>query len=214
MSEIIGGGGEGRWKTGEGRSFLSPSKRRAMIKMTGKEWESQKNKPPRSWKDALIYIIFYKNTNHLRESWHAIISWHTVQPLLSGHSHLLVITMRVLFVVTSIKRPCLKHLILILWLYFKNTMKENIVRDRRWRVCAFGLCIMALGWCVMVLIIIRLQLAFILFCFAFLLPAFLWLDRVFGASLQVFSAETTFRRITFFAKLSDRSESVFASYSR
>ena len=29
--------------------------------MTGKEGGSQKNKPPRSWKDALIYIMFYKN---------------------------------------------------------------------------------------------------------------------------------------------------------
>ena len=95
------GGGERRWKTGEGRSFLSPSKGKVMKKMTGKEGGSQKNKPPRSWKDALIYIMFYKNTNHLRESWHAIISWHTVQPPLSGHSHLLAIPMRVLFVVTS-----------------------------------------------------------------------------------------------------------------
>ena len=35
---------EGRWKTGEGCSFLSPSKGRVMRKMTGKEEGSQKKK--------------------------------------------------------------------------------------------------------------------------------------------------------------------------
>ena len=40
--------GEGRGKTREGRSFLSPSKGRVMKKMTGEEGWSQKNKPPRS----------------------------------------------------------------------------------------------------------------------------------------------------------------------
>ena len=153
--------------------------------MTEKEGGSEKNKPPRSRKDALIYIMFYKNTSHLRESWHAIISWHTVQPPLSGHSHLLAIPMRVFFVVTSIKRPCIKRLIHILWLYFKNTMKENTVRDRSWRVWDYGLCFMALGWGVMVLIIIRLQLAFILFCFAVFLPAFLWLAHVWSINSSV-----------------------------
>ena len=155
LSEISRG--EGRWKTGEGRSFLSPSKGRVMKKMTGKEGGTQKIKPPRSLKDALIYTMFYKNTNHLRESWHAIISWHTVQPPLSGHNHLLAIPMRVFFVVISIKRPCIKSLIHLFWLYFKNTMKENTVRDRSWHVWAYALCIMALGWGVMVLIITRLQ---------------------------------------------------------
>ena len=43
------GGGGGRWETGEGRRFLSPSKGRVMKKkMSGKEGGSQKNKPPRS----------------------------------------------------------------------------------------------------------------------------------------------------------------------
>ena len=43
--------------------------------------------------------------------------------------------MGVLFVVTSIKRPCIKHLIHILWLYFNDsTMKENTVRDRSSRL--------------------------------------------------------------------------------
>ena len=100
LSEISRG--EERWKTGEGRRFLSPSKGRVMKKMTGKEGGSQKNKPPRSWKDALIYIMFYKNTNHLGEWWHAIISWHTVQSPLSGHNHLLAIPTTVFFVLTSI----------------------------------------------------------------------------------------------------------------
>ena len=167
---------EGRWKTGEGCSFLSPSKGRVMRKMTGKEEGSQKKK-------HRMHIMFYKNTNHLRESWHAIISWHTVQPPLSGHSHLLAIAMRVLFVVTSIKQPCIKRLIHIPWLYFKNTMKENTVRDWSWRLWAYGLCIMALGWGVMVLKIIRLQLAFILFYFAFFLPAFLYVEHHFKCSL-------------------------------
>ena len=121
-----------------GSQFLSPWKGRVMKKMTGKEGESQKIKPPRSWKDALIYIMFYKNTNHFRQSWHAIISWHKVQPPLSGHNYLLAIPMTVFFVVTSIKRPCIKTLIHLFWLYFKNTMKENTVGDRSWSVCAWN----------------------------------------------------------------------------
>ena len=50
LSEISmgGGGGGGRWKRGEGRRLLSPSKGRVMKKMTGKDGGSQKNKPPRS----------------------------------------------------------------------------------------------------------------------------------------------------------------------
>ena len=47
LSEISMGGGGGRWKTGEGRRLLSPSKGRVMKKMTGKDGGSQKNKPPR-----------------------------------------------------------------------------------------------------------------------------------------------------------------------
>ena len=41
---------------------------------------------------------------NIRKSWHAIISWHAVQPPLRGHSHLLAIPTRVLFFVTSIKQ--------------------------------------------------------------------------------------------------------------
>ena len=49
ISRRVGGGGGGRWETGEGRRFLSPSKGRVMKKkMSGKEGGSQKNKPPRS----------------------------------------------------------------------------------------------------------------------------------------------------------------------
>ena len=173
--------------------------------MTEKEGGSENNKPPRSRKDALIYITFYKNTNHLRESWHAIISWHTVQPPLSGHSHFLAITMRVFSVVTSIKRPCIKHLIHIPWTLalFQEYDEENIAWDRSWRVWAYGLCIMALGWIVMVLIIIRLQLAFILFRFAFFLPAFLWLAPVWSITSSVLPWNNIQKndRITFFAKI-------------
>ena len=122
LSEISRG--EGRWKTGEVCSLLSPSRGRVMKKkMRAKEEGLQKNKPQRSSRDASILSIL----------WHAIISWHTVQPPLSGQSHLLVILTRVLFVVTSIKQPSIKRLIHILWLYFKNTMTENTVRDRSWR---------------------------------------------------------------------------------
>ena len=43
----MGEGGEGGrgWKSGEGHSFLSPSKGRVMKKMTGKEGGSQEIKP-------------------------------------------------------------------------------------------------------------------------------------------------------------------------
>ena len=44
LSEITRG--EGKWNTGEGGSFLSPSKGRVMHKMTGKEGRSQKIKAP------------------------------------------------------------------------------------------------------------------------------------------------------------------------
>ena len=45
LSEISRGG-RGGWKTGEGNSFLSPSKGRVMKKLTGKEGGSQEIKPP------------------------------------------------------------------------------------------------------------------------------------------------------------------------
>ena len=66
LSEISRG--EGRWKTGEGYSFLSPLKGRVMTKMTGTEGGSQKNKPPRSWSDASILCFtriqtIYENRN-------------------------------------------------------------------------------------------------------------------------------------------------------
>ena len=150
-------------KSRGGSQFFEPSKREGYEKKWQEKREGhKKNKPPRSWRDALIYIMFYENTNHIRKSWHAIISWHTVQPPFSSHSHLLAIPTRVFFVVTSIKQPCIKRLIPLFWFYFKNTMKENTVRDRSWCLWAYGLCIMALGWGAMVvIIIIRLQLAFI-----------------------------------------------------
>ena len=53
LSEISRG--EGRWKTGEGCSFLSPSKGRVMRKMTGKEEGSQKNKPPHAYYVLQVY---------------------------------------------------------------------------------------------------------------------------------------------------------------
>ena len=41
------------------------------------------------------------------------------------------------FVCCYLKQPSIKRLIHILWLYFKNMMKEKTVPDRSWRVCAY-----------------------------------------------------------------------------
>ena len=158
-----------------------------MKKITGKEGGSQKKATP---------IV---NT---RKSWHAIISWHAVQPPLSGHSHLLAIPRRVLSVVTSIEQLCIKRLIHFFWICFKNTMKESTVQDRRWRVWPYGLCIMALKW-------LgcndshnyqaAVSLHFVLFCFLFAccFVTCPWLER----HVKGFSTETTFRSITFFVKI-------------
>ena len=118
------------------------------------------------------------------------------------------------FVCCYLKQPCIKRLIHILWLYFKNTMKENTVRDRSWHVWAYALCIMALGWGVMALIIIRLQLVFILFCFAFFLPAFFWLAPVWRITSSVLCWNNVQKNNFLREKLSDLRKSVFASYSR
>ena len=151
-----------RCKTGDGHSFLSPSIKRVMKKITGKEGGSQK---------IATTIV------NIRKSWHAIISWHAVQPPLSGHSHFLAIPRRVFFQLSPLLSSCASS---AWYTYF------GFVSRIRWRkvqskkdVDAYGpmgsASWLLSGWGVMILIIIRLQLAFILFCFAFFLPAVLWL---------------------------------------
>ena len=107
-----------------------------------------------------------------------------------------------LSVVTSIKQLCIKRLIHLFWICFKNTMKESTVQERRWRVWPYGLCIMALEW-------LRcndshnyqaaVSLHFVLFCFLFAccFVTCPWLEH----HLKGFPTETTFRSITFFAKI-------------
>ena len=107
-----------------------------------------------------------------------------------------------LSVVTSIKQLCIKRLIHLFWICFKNTMKESTVQERRWRVWPYGLCIMALEW-------LgcndshnyqaAVSLHFVLFCFLFAccFVTCPWLER----HVKGFSTETTFRSITFFAKI-------------
>ena len=156
--------------------------------MTGKEGGSQK-------KIATTIM-------NIRKSWHAIICWNAVQPPLSGHSHLLAIPKRVVFVVTYIKQPCIKRLMHLFWVCFKNKMNENIVQDRRWRVWAHGVWIMALewlGWNDSRNYPATVSLHFVLFCFLFAccFVTCPWLEH----HLKGFSTETTFRSITFFAKI-------------
>ena len=133
---------------------------------------------------------------NMRKSWHAIISWRAVQPPLGGHSHLLAIPTRVFFVVTSIKQPCIKRLIHLFWVCFKNMMKENTVQDRSWRIWTHGLSTMALEW-------LgcndshnyqaTVSLHFVLFCclFACCFVTCPWLEH----HLKGFSTVTTFRSI-------------------
>lgn len=59
--------GEWRWKTGEGSSFLSPSKGRIMKKkMTGREGGSRRKISHHDREGMLQYYVL-QNTNHTRK---------------------------------------------------------------------------------------------------------------------------------------------------
>ena len=164
--------------------------------MTGKEEGSQKNKPPHAY-----YVLQeYKPLTRIMTCdyflTHSSTSIERPQPLF-GHPK-----ESFLSVVTSIKQLCIKRLIHLFWICFKNTMKESTVQERRWRVWPYGLCIMALEW-------LgcndshnyqaAVSLHFVLFCFLFAccFVTCPWLEH----HLKGFSTETTFRSITFFAKI-------------
>ena len=112
----------------------------------------------------------------IQKSWQAIISWHAVQPPLSGHSHLFAIPTRVL-----VLSPLLSsHASSAWYTYFGfvsriwwRKIQSKIDFDAYGPMCSASWLLS--GWGVMILIIITLQLAFNLFCFAFFLPAVLWL---------------------------------------
>ena len=160
-----------------------------MKKITGKEGGSQK---------IATTIV------NIRKSWHAIISWHAVQPPLSGHSHLLAIPRRVFFQLSPLLSSCASS---AWYTYF------GFVSRIRWRkvqskkdVDAYGpmgsASCMALEW-------LgcndshnyqaAVSLHFVLFCFLFAccFVTCPWLER----HVKGFSTETTFRSITFFAKI-------------